>query len=146
MKSYSEPAVLALKEAVRRETSVEILMEEAPVGDHQANGVAENSVKNLQGQLRVLKDALESRIKKRVDGEHLTVPWMVMHAATVINKGRKDDEAFMPHRRREGKEFNRPVADIEKCVMYLPAVSAGENKFDVRWMGGMCLGVKLESG
>ncbi len=34
---------MALKEAVRREASVEIVMEEAPVGDHQANGVAETA-------------------------------------------------------------------------------------------------------
>ncbi len=58
-KSDSEPAILALKEAARRETSVEIIREEAPVGDHQANGVAENAVKNVQGQFRVLRGALE---------------------------------------------------------------------------------------
>ncbi len=68
MKSDSEPAILALKEAVRRETSVEVVVEESPVGDHQANGVAENAVKNVQGQFRVLKDALESRINKRIEG------------------------------------------------------------------------------
>ena len=33
VKSDNEPAILALKEAVRRETSVEIVMEEALVGD-----------------------------------------------------------------------------------------------------------------
>ena len=35
MKSDNKPAILALKEAVRRETDVEIVMEEVPVGDHQ---------------------------------------------------------------------------------------------------------------
>jgi hypothetical protein len=50
MKSNDEPAMLALKEAVRKEASVEIVMEEAPAGDHQANGVAEIVVKNAQGQ------------------------------------------------------------------------------------------------
>ncbi len=66
MRSDSGPAILALNEAVRREASVEIAMEEAPVGDRQANGVAENAVRNAQGQLRVLRNALESRINKRV--------------------------------------------------------------------------------
>ena len=40
--------MLALKEAVRRETGVELIMEESPVGDHQANGLAENAVKNTR--------------------------------------------------------------------------------------------------
>ncbi len=34
MKSDDEPAILALEEAVRREASVEIVVEEAPLGDH----------------------------------------------------------------------------------------------------------------
>ena len=41
---------------------MEIIMEEAPVGDHQANGAAENVVKNAQCQPRVLKNALERRV------------------------------------------------------------------------------------
>ena len=40
---------------------MEIILEEVPVGDHQANGLAQNAVKNVQGQFRVIKDALESR-------------------------------------------------------------------------------------
>ncbi len=47
----------------------------------------------------MLKNALESRISKRVKGDHQAVPWMVMHAAAVINKGRKDDEGFAACRR-----------------------------------------------
>ncbi len=64
MKSDNESTNFALKETVRRETSVEIVMEESPVGDHQANGAAENLVQNAQGQFRVLSDALECRINK----------------------------------------------------------------------------------
>ncbi len=41
---------------------MEIVMEQSPVGDHCANGVAENAVKNVRGHFRVLKDALERRI------------------------------------------------------------------------------------
>ena len=38
MNSDKEPAILALKKAVRRESDVEIVTEEVPVGDHQATG------------------------------------------------------------------------------------------------------------
>ncbi len=70
-------------------------MEETP----EANGVAENAVKNAQGQLRVLKHALESRSNKRAKGDHQVAPWMVTHAAAVINRGRRDDEGFTAYRR-----------------------------------------------
>ena len=39
MRSDNEPAILALKEAVRRETDIEVVLEEVPVGDHAANGI-----------------------------------------------------------------------------------------------------------
>ena len=58
MRSDNEPAILALKEAVRRESDVEIVLEEVPVGDHQANGLVGNAIENVQGQFRVTKDAL----------------------------------------------------------------------------------------
>ncbi len=38
MGSDSEPAILALKEAVGRETEVEIVPEAVPVGAHESNG------------------------------------------------------------------------------------------------------------
>jgi hypothetical protein len=64
---------------------------------------------------------------------------MVTHAATVIDKGRKDDEGFTAYRRWKGTKFTRPVAEFGECVMYLPAASVGKNKFDVRWMRGWCV-------
>ena len=66
LRSDNEPAILALKEAVRRESDLEIVLEEVPVNDHQANGLVENAAKNVQGQFRVLKDALESRVGRRI--------------------------------------------------------------------------------
>ncbi len=90
MRSDSEPAILALKEAVRRETDVEIILQAVPAGDHPANGLVENAAKNVQGQLRVIKDAVHNRHKTRADGEHPAAPCMVMHAASVVSRGGKD--------------------------------------------------------
>ena len=49
LRSDNEPALLALKVAVRKEIEVELIKEEVPVGDYQANGLVENAVKNVQG-------------------------------------------------------------------------------------------------
>ncbi len=38
MKSDNEPAMLAMKEAVRRESKLEMVLEDGPASDHQANG------------------------------------------------------------------------------------------------------------
>ncbi len=99
-----------LKDLVRKETDVEVVMGEAPVGDHQANGAAENAVKNIQGQFRVLKDALESRLGAMIQGDHVAVPWLIMRAGSVICRRHVDEEVFTPYRRWKGKPFNKPVS------------------------------------
>ena len=57
-------------------------MEEAPVGHRQAIRMVEKAVKNVQGQFRVIKDALKSRHQSRTEGEHPAAPWMGTHAAS----------------------------------------------------------------
>ncbi len=69
LRGDSEPAILALRDAIRKESYVEIVLEEVASGEHQAHDMVE-SVKNLEGQLRFIKDALESRRERRLDGEH----------------------------------------------------------------------------
>ncbi len=138
LKSDKEPAILALKEAVRRETSVEIVTDDT--------WVAETAVKAVQGQFRVLKGALESGINRRVEGDHQAVPWMATHTATVIDKGRKDDEGFTAYGRWKGERVHQASGGLGESVMYLPAASVGKNKFDVRWEDGFWLAIRTESG
>ncbi len=59
----------------------------------------ENAVKNAQGQFCILEECLESRRGRRTEGDHPALPWMVMHAASVIHRGRKDVEGFTACRR-----------------------------------------------
>ncbi len=122
------------------------MLEEILANDNQANGLIENTAKNVPGQFRVLRDALESRVGKRITGEHPIAPWLVVSVASVISRGRKDHERFTALRRRKGRELNKLVAEFRERVYYAPAFSAGRNKFDVRWVDGVWLGVRLESG
>ena len=65
-----EPAILALKERLIEAlgTKVEIIEEESPVGDHQANGEIENAIKEVEKQIRVLKLLVESKDAGRCQG------------------------------------------------------------------------------
>ena len=55
---------------------MEIVLEQVPVGDHQANWLAEDAIKNVHGQFKVIKDASEIRHGRRVKGERQVAPWM----------------------------------------------------------------------
>ena len=70
-KSDQEPAILALKQAVRESMpTVEFVMEESPVEEHQSNGTVEVTVLEIQNQVRVMKSALEERMKCEVPSRH----------------------------------------------------------------------------
>ena len=57
----------ALKEAAAKAIEgVESISQESPVGDHQANGDIESTVRTLKGQMRATGFALKSRL-----GDHV---------------------------------------------------------------------------
>ena len=47
----------------------------------------ERTVQAIEGHVRTLKLALESRIGVGIPSDHDVVPWMVEYAATIVNKG-----------------------------------------------------------
>ena len=60
LKTDQEPAILKLKEAVGRELrsdhGITVIVEESPVGEHKSNGEIDNSVKRIEGMVRIHKD------------------------------------------------------------------------------------------
>ena len=62
-KTDQEQAIVALRERIIESLGkkVEVLEEESPVGDHQGNGEIENAIKELEKQIRVLKDSVERK-------------------------------------------------------------------------------------
>ena len=80
-KSDQEPAILALKQAVRESMpTVEFVMEESPVEELKSNGTIEVTVREIQKQVRVMKSALEERMKCEVPSRHPILAFLVEHA------------------------------------------------------------------
>ena len=115
-KSDQENSIKALKQAVRDTTSVEILMEESPVGEHQANGSIENAINDIKSQFRTLKDAMDTRYQHKYDGNHSSIPWLIKHAADVINRTRISTDGKTAFRRWKGREFNKKVAEFGEHI------------------------------
>ena len=55
--SDNESSILDPRQAVKEITKVEVILEESPVGDSQANGEVENAIKRIAGQFRTLREA-----------------------------------------------------------------------------------------
>ena len=86
-KSDQEPAILALKQAVRESIpTVEFVMEESPVEAHQSNGTIEVTVREIQKQVRVMKSALEECMKCEVLSRHPILAFLVEHAGKLMSR------------------------------------------------------------
>ena len=87
LKSDQEPSILAVIEAVKRERAeaIEILPDESPVGEHQSNGEVENAIRSVQSQIRTTRLGLQSRYNSKIRADHPIMPWLMHHAALLIN-------------------------------------------------------------
>ena len=70
LKSDNEPALVNVQKEVARLREKETVLENSPPGDSKANGIAERAVQAFGEQFRVVRAALESRLKVRVPGSH----------------------------------------------------------------------------
>jgi hypothetical protein len=86
LKSDNEPAIIALKEAVKRERDQDIILEESPEYDSMGNGEIERQIQEVQGQIRAIKLNLEANYKNKLRDDHPAIPWLVAHSASAITR------------------------------------------------------------
>jgi hypothetical protein len=55
-----------------------------------------------------------------VHEEHPVLPWMVRHAAQVVNRYRIGEDGMPRHRRFNGRNFDKEVAEFGETVCFLP--------------------------
>ena len=61
-------------------------MEESPVGSSGSNGKVERAAQGIEGQIRVMKLALEGRLKRKVDTERRIVTFMAEYDGYLLNR------------------------------------------------------------
>ena len=109
LKSDGEPAIVALKEHAAKEAGVEFVSEESPVGDHQANGLIENAIREVKRQIRVLSFVLEEKIGRVLSDEDPVLSWLPRQAADLLCRYKKGADGRTPEARRSGKQWRKPA-------------------------------------
>ena len=62
----------------------EIVYEESPVGESNANGSIERTNQTLQGQIRAIKDYTQRQIRATIGLDSSVFKWPVRHAAWTL--------------------------------------------------------------
>ena len=81
LQSDQEPSITDVKKhKVGTHIPTEILYEESPVGDSNANGSNKRANQTIQGQIRAIKDYIERQIGATVSLDSSVLKWLVRHA------------------------------------------------------------------
>ena len=113
-------------------------------GESQSNGLAERSVGLFEDQFRTLKNALESRLKRRIPTSHPVISWLAEHTAWILNKFHLDVEGRTAYGRLHGREGKERVCEFGERVMWFVPKKL-RSKLDQRWRYGIFLGRSLSS-
>ena len=143
LKSDQEHAIVALKAEARRAIpEVEILMQESPVGDHQANGSIEVAIRELKKQVRVLKSSVEEKLGLVLDDQCPMLAWIPRHSAFLLSKFRVGEDGKTPEERRAGKRWRRPLIAFGERVYFRPVRTGNQKKndFESKFMEGHYVG------
>ena len=83
-----------------------MVVEASPKGDSKGNGIVERATKSVEAQVRVLRSALEDRIKGKLEADHPVFPWIAEHGALLINRfevGKDGMTAYEGNRKKKAK-------------------------------------------
>ena len=87
MQTDQENAIQDLvTEVTRVRVPAKTIPEQYPIKSSSSDGHAESAIQAVDGQIRVLKDALEARLKTKVPANHDAIAWLAEFAGVVLNR------------------------------------------------------------
>ena len=75
LQSEQEPSIIDIKHKASTHNPNEIVYEERPVGDSNANGSNERANQTIQGEIRAIKDYIERQIGATVSLDSSVLKW-----------------------------------------------------------------------
>ena len=93
---------------------------DSPEGDHAANGFAESGVRELKGQIWVLKSSLEDKLRKRLANDDVLLAWLPRHAAALLSRYRQGEDGRTSEQRRSGRTWKKPIVNFGDRIMFRP--------------------------
>ena len=147
VKTDQEPAIEYLvKDIVLERGPNKTIVECTPVGSKGSNGVVERAVQEIEGQVRVMKLALEDRIGRKIDPEAKVVTFMAEYAAYLVNRLLVGKDGKTQYERCRGKSSTVLGLEFGEKLFYKKKIGNKMDKISSRWELGIFVGVRAKSG
>ena len=149
-KSDQEPAIKCLIDEVGRakaEFGGRWIVEHSPVESHASNGVVERAIQSVAGQVRVLRSCLEDKWSVKLNSKHAVIPWIMEHAAYVLNRFEVGHDGRTAQERCKGKPAKVAGVQFGEAVLWRrKAIGKALGKLSLLWEDGIFLGKKGRTG
>ena len=148
IKTDQEPAIKDLvNEVIKLRGTAKTMKEESPVGSSASNGVIERGVQTVEGQIRVIKNALEERLKIKIPGTHCILSWMVEFSGVLVNRYEVGKDGRTPYERSRGKKSKLLGLEFGEKLNFRRTRAPGRMaKLECLWEDGIFLGYRSGSG
>ena len=145
MKCDQETALKKVNDGakIHRGPGTQTMTENSAVGDSKGNGLVERANRTVEGQVRTMVMALESKLGKTIDASSSVFPWLVLHAGTLLNRFSVAADGKTPHERLKGKKSRKQLIEFGESIHVMPRNALDKPNLDSRFHDGIWLGVKL---
>ena len=74
-------------------------------------------MRTVKGQIRTMKEDLDSRLLEIIPGTHPILAWLPRHSAASFVRYHIGEDGRTPHERLKGKRFKRDVAEFWRVCL-----------------------------
>ena len=140
-------SVNAVLVRVAQKREGETFLEHSPVRSSGSNGIIERGIKDVQGQIRSMKSAIDERINTDLSGSSNVLCWLVEFAALLINRYSVGHDGKTPCERLKRKKSNVVGSEFGERVLFRRVhVSAKLAKLDSLWNIEVFVGYRSTTG
>ena len=146
LKGDQEPALVSvIEDVVKQRGGGRTVPEYSPVGESQANGVAERGVQTIEGLVRSHKLDLEEKIGAAVPIEKPIIAWLIEHCADIHNKFHVYADGKTSFEKVKGKKHRGEFLEFGQKVLHKVPGKPRGGLMATRWLPGIWLGKRFSS-
>ena len=148
IKTDKEEALNAVirKLKLYRGSDTQTMQEHNPVGSSQSNGATERRIQTIEGQIRTLRNAFESRTGSQLPTSNPLFAWLVVHAGAIIALFETERDGRVPFQRLRGRKMHPEMIESGERIMYQPLDHKQLGSAMPRWEEGVYVGLRMHTG
>ena len=136
-----------LAKARAKKGSMRTVIEHSPIYQSRSNGIIERAVQSVEGQMRVLRSALDEKLGVGIPVGHPIWPWITEYSSFLLNRFEVGKDGKTAYERTKGKKANVYGVEFgEAALGKQRPMGGGLGKLACLWQDGVYLGIKGSTG